>query len=819
MHPALPSHFELSHTAFHRRLAMAGIVALTLIQLAWWARGVPETLWITGSRMACLAFLVGFYCATYLSDRVANRGDLGIYGALALLTAHLSVTLYVSNIDLIHGFAALTVNTIAALVLLRVWQIVSITGLSLATHSLAALAAPAPEMPAAVFIMLMVTYCGFTAALMSIKLTAWDRQQRQQQIHSALFSHSLDGLVYGNALTATAHAANPSALKILETDDPQEAGRLLHGAFFEHFGDEAEEINRKAFKGNGWRGTFKARTAKGREFWADVNFSAVRLNNEPLMMVQFIDGTKRMANAIRLQEMQILLDRSQSMARVGGWQYEVAEQRWSFTPSARHILRMPADLERPYRHFLAGNRAERHGALMAFRSIIVNAEPFDLELNSVTHTGRPLLLRVLGEALTQQGKVTKIVGVFSDITERQEREQALRAAKESAEEAAKARSQFLANMSHEIRTPMNGVIGMASLLMESDLADEHKRLVGTINSSGEALLTIINEILDFSKIDAGEMQLDPQPFHLPLLLNDTTALFKPLAARKDLAFEAEIDSLQDAPALLGDEVRLRQIINNLLSNAIKFTEEGTVSLKAALTPADDGQSCRLSLAIRDSGIGIDARRIESLFEPFAQADASITRRYGGTGLGLSICKQLTELMGGTLTVDSTPGKGSLFSLELTLPQAAYRDITAPEEADRSASPQLRVLLVEDNKINQTVALRMLTKLGIDADLAENGRLAIEALKAKIYDLVFMDMQMPEIDGLEATRLIRIMDDLHQPQIVAMTANALEEDRQQCLDVGMNDFIAKPIRLDDVRRVLTQHAPTLRQQATERPAGI
>ncbi|MEM1230247.1 MAG: ATP-binding protein [Pseudomonadota bacterium] len=812
MQPTPTQHFAQSRPVFYRRLALAGIVALALIQAAWWTRGVPEPLWISGSRMLCLGFLIIFYAATWLSAAVARRGDLGIYGALLLLTGHLSLTLYVSNIDLIHGFAALTVNTIAALVMFRVWQIMTITGLSLGMHSVAALLASAPEMPPAVFIMLITTYCGFTAALSSMRLAAWDRQQRQQAIHSALFSHSLDGLIYGHAPTGEVYAANPAALKLLETTDPQLAGNLLNQSFREHFGEEADAINRAAFAGDGWRGTYPSRTATGRRFWADVNFSAVELGGQPLMMVQFVDGTERMDDAIRLKEMQILLARSQAMARVGGWQYELAERRWFFTPSARHILRMPEELAHPYRRFLAGDRAQRGAALQAFRSICVNGEPFDLELDVATWQGRPLLLRVQGEAIVQHGQVTKIVGVFSDITERQERERALRAAKDAAEEAAKARSQFLANMSHEIRTPMNGVIGMASLLMESALADEHKRLVATINSSGEALLRIINEILDFSKIDAGEMTLDPSPFDLRLLLQDTAALFRPLAEREDLVFEFEAQGLEDAPPLLGDEVRLRQIITNLLSNAIKFTETGSVTMQVRLSGASTGAAHHLSVAIRDSGIGIPADRISSLFEPFAQADASITRRYGGTGLGLSICKQLTELMQGTLNVVSTPGRGSTFTLTVPLPQA---QAPAGDPSTRSAaapSPQLSVLLVEDNRINQAVALRMLKKLNVDADLAENGRQAIEQLKARPYDLIFMDMQMPEIDGLEATRLIRLMDELPQPHIVAMTANALEEDRQQCLEAGMNDFIAKPIRLEDIRAVLATQPERLKAQS-------
>lgn len=789
----------------YQHLALAAIICLGLTQLAF-SLTREETIYAQASRALAFVALVAFYFGSHYVQRVIDRPEDYSLPVNLLIVINVCFGLHTSGLSLDYSASAYLLISIGALAFSQVRYMIAFVTLSVVSYISTSIITSDPKVSPVAFSALILLHGLFTGWLMSSTLRSRNDQLRTQSINTAIFRESMDGMIYGYTRTAEAVAANPRAKELFETDDPDTIGELTRQGFDLTFGDAAESILRNSLAHQGWRGTLSLQTSRGNPFWGDVSFSRMNLADKDMVLVQIADATERMQDQAQLRETKLLLDRSQSMARVGGWQFNVESNAWSFTRSASHILHIAPGQDTLYRRLLRDRGPRRREILDAFRNTLTTGEAFDVEMNIQSWNDKPLLVRVLGEAIITRGKVIKVIGVFTDITERQEREQELRQAKDAAEDAAKARSQFLANMSHEIRTPMNGVIGMASLLMESDLDPEHKRLVSTINRSGEALLAIINEILDFSKIDAGEMQLEAAPFSPDALLRQTAELFTPLAAGKELQFQFEIDSaLHAEQRLMGDTVRLQQILNNLLSNAIKFTESGSVTLAATLQVRNfaGGERGQLSVTVSDSGIGIDPAHIKHLFEPFAQADSSITRRYGGTGLGLSICKQLAELMGGRLTAESAPGKGSAFTLDVVLPVEQQRDVAATQAAEVDISAlREQVLLVEDNKVNQTVALKMLERLGIEADLAENGREAIERLQHKHYAVVFMDMQMPEIDGIEATRLIRVMDDLPQPHIIAMTANALEEDRQLCLDAGMNGFIAKPIRLDDVRSALT-----------------
>jgi len=407
-------------------------------------------------------------------------------------------------------------------------------------------------------------------------------------------------------------------------------------------------------------------------------------------------------------------------------------------------------------------------------------------------------------------------GSITDITERKQIEQEVRLAKETAEAATRAKSAFLANMSHEIRTPMNGVIGMADLLRTTPLSPEQQDYVETIRTSGEALLTVINDILDFSKIEAGRIELDKHPFALLDCLKNTLDLLSIRAAEKGLVLAYRVDD--DVPLILfGDGTRLRQILVNLLSNAVKFTEHGEVVMTVDLR-AHEGPTYTLQFAVHDTGIGLNENQREGLFQAFTQADASTTRKYGGTGLGLSISKRLTELMGGQIWVTSSKEAGTtfFFTVQMEAADAAEALLWGTKERvratgrpnpppDRTPHPDrpprppasLRILLAEDNLINQKVALRSLERLGHQADLAVNGREVLEALARTSYDIILMDVQMPEMDGLEATRQVRERF-AHRPiHIIAMTANAMQGDREVCLASGMDDYISKPIKLNDL----------------------
>jgi PAS domain S-box-containing protein len=400
----------------------------------------------------------------------------------------------------------------------------------------------------------------------------------------------------------------------------------------------------------------------------------------------------------------------------------------------------------------------------------------------------------------------------------------LEAALVTARDATQLKSRFLANMSHEIRTPMNGVLGMTDFLLGTRLTAEQQEFAESIKKSADSLLTLINDILDLSRIEAGKLRLDHLPFSLAAIIDESSSFFAFEARTKGLDFATTISD--DLPELVvGDGGRVRQVLTNLIGNAVKFTDSGRIDVEAQLMRPTDAGGILARFMVRDTGIGIPPEQHSRLFESFTQGDGSSTRKYGGTGLGLSISKQLVELMGGELGVESKPGEGSRFWFTANFGKAAVtsapatsptRPIPAPSvpalaRASKAPVPsgkltggarKLRVLLAEDNEINQRIALRLLGKLGLDADAVDNGRAAVEALSQRSYDLVLMDCQMPDMDGFEATAVIRNRErGKSRTPICALTANAMEGDREKCLSAGMDDYISKPVGLEKLREVV------------------
>ncbi len=506
------------------------------------------------------------------------------------------------------------------------------------------------------------------------------------------------------------------------------------------------------------------------------------------------------ADEVLTQEAQERHDLAMEGASSSAWYMDFEAGLEYFSETARRVVGQP----------LVSRKAKLGTALSALtpedRRIVTEAfeaycrgeAPFDVNFRYTAEQGPERWLRMAGKARRNaQGHIVAMGGDITDITE-------LVDARRAAEAASRAKSDFLSTMSHEIRTPMNGILGLADMLAQADIPEENKRQAQVIKKSGEAMMVILNDVLDLNKIEAGKLELECREFSLGELVEDISLLWRGAIEKKGLRFAVQV--APDVPDLVrGDDGRLRQVLSNLLSNALKFTEKGSITLR--LENATQDGAPLLQFTVADTGIGMTKAQQKRLFRFFGQADSSIARRFGGSGLGLAISDQIVRMMGGHFEVKSSPQNGSEFrfvipakpqtaTLEKEQPEQApqqRKDDRGREDATETREARRSILIAEDNEINRSVLKAFLERLPVDLTFAENGAKAVALASARAFDIILMDVQMPVLDGVRATAEIRAGDGpCRTAPIIALTANAMEGDRQKYIDAGMNDYVSKPI---------------------------